>query len=558
MKRMLCFLIAVLLLVPHLVGVSNATEPEDLSIGTTDDLVLEELERKATDFITKYINTAYLYSTEEFAEDTLLEHQDEIAVTSIQVDGENHTVANLVSNLQHFEEVANYYKTTRSYLGFQIRDFQLSTSNVSININENIAEVSLFSLVAFRLDDQQDLSYAGNNCTVYFYKLNGNWIIVDIYSEEIEETGLSKNQFDCTSALQLFFENSENMESIDESVIQSFDAETQSVISGNNRRLYYPNNAVAYALTYSTVYYSDGDVTSYRNELFPFHTNANCINFASQCVWAGLSGNNYTDAIQGRNYPMDISGDSATTTWHSDSYSWKTCYGFQTYVEANSSNTSDTTLKANIYDVDSRTSFSGAGIPGAPGSLKGAVLLVQGSGGNFGHAILISSATSNNFEDVKFCGNSPMRQNYTLYYDTTYCPYPMKVIIPQYFQIGTTCATHTYPRLPSVPGGYSTKCSVCGYSDLRIVGQMTAPLSCGTTFTINANTNYDCYRIAINIKHSDGTDTWTEYYNTNTASCQFTFVKTGLYTITVAARDADPEIAENGNATSHVFTIRVY
>ena len=65
--------------------------------------------------------------------------------------------------------------------------------------------------------------------------------------------------------------------------------------------------------------------------------------------------------------------------------------------------------------------------------------------------------------------------------------------------------------------------------------------------------------MAVNVQYDekDAASSWTEYLNTNQVSRSFTFTRTGLYVITVVARDVSPSDA-NSITSTHVFKIRVY
>lgn len=96
-------------------------------------------------------------------------------------------------------------------------------------------------------------------------------------------------------------------------------------ISSPYRWTYYPAVSVEYAEKYFDAYYDTGG----WNSLFPFQPGtdysegANCQNFASQCVWAGLIGNMddvdaWTDRTALPAVTSDVAGTGAMNIW---------CYG---------------------------------------------------------------------------------------------------------------------------------------------------------------------------------------------------------------------------------------
>lgn len=257
------------------------------------------------------------------------------------------------------------------------------------------------------------------------------------------------------------------------------------------------------------------------------------MNFASQCVWAGLNGNNYGTSTSGpiawKNLPMDYTpgaADSSVIYWYDNSSSWQSCSAFLSYINANINNTTDTTVKAITDYIGSNEDFSG--ISDSLSQLVGSVLLFQNNGAPY-HAVIVNSARGTARGDVYFCGNSPMRQNYRVSFGANSYD-SIRIIIPQYLQIAIeddNCKRegHFYPMAETDPTKRSTQCSKCGYYDLRLIASMLKPQDVGTTTTIFARTNYECYRISVNITHTDGTSIWEEAYNTSSISFPYTFAK---------------------------------
>lgn len=103
--------LAVLLLFPWTAGAVSAETITDIPIDTEDDaLLIGQLESMAIDYVTKYVNTAYLYEEEDFVTGTLLEVPEEVFIQSgtaeITTDGTASAVSDLQANLQQFADVA--------------------------------------------------------------------------------------------------------------------------------------------------------------------------------------------------------------------------------------------------------------------------------------------------------------------------------------------------------------------------------------------------------------------------------------------------------------------
>lgn len=568
--RFLSLILAVLLLFPWTASAAGAEIISDIPIDAEKDpLLVAQLESQAIDYVTKYVNTAYLYETEDFVSGTLLDVPETVLTQSetaeLTVSGTATAVTDLQANLQQFADVAEYYRYIRSAQGYELEDFEINISDVATAINGSSAEVSLYTLITFRYPELDEPSACGDHYTVYFEQIGDEWCIVDIYAEELEAYHLTREHFDCAEAIEQFDSASHLHVSTETEIVssgQSPSAELTAItpdLGGNNRYSYNAFNAVAYAYTYTTGSYTgDYNNSNFLNGNFGDYTylGGNCINFASQCVWAGLGGSNTSSTIDSYDLPMDNSGNGI---WKANAANWITCSGFLNYIKNYGSSISETTLRATYSTINSNASFSGF----TSSELLGAVLLLTKSDANSPyHALFVTSVNGTSRSDVYICGNSPMRKNISVTYGA-YASDSICVITPQYLQIAfgnTTCLAngHTFPVAETAVGSYHTVCSVCQYKDLRVVAVQKKPILIGTTSTISGSSNYTCYRMAINITYPDGTSIWEEAYNTSTISYSYTFTKTGLYTITIYARDLNPDAEENTYAVSQTFTVRVY
>ena len=575
--RFLSLILAVLLLFPWTAGAAGAEIISDIPIDSEEDpLLVAQLESQAIDYVTKYVNTAYLYETEDFVSGTLLDVPETVLTQSetaeLTVNGTATAVTDLQANLQQFADVAEYYRYIRSAQGFDLQDFDLSISTLDVAVDDNYAEVSMFVYVTFFFEGLTESSACGDHYTVYFSKINGQWCIVDIYSEAIDVYGLTQDQFNCEDATEQFdalmlessISSAESVTLNPETTIAPY--ATDATVSGNNRMTYNAANAAAYAFTYTTTshnyYGASGDNTTFTNDFFIYISGANCMNFASQCVWAGLGGNDMQEAINWKNWPMDQSSSASTdSVWYATkneaTSTWCSCGSFYDYIVDHGDDTSENTLKATYCEIESNEGFSGISSPLT--TLKGAVLLVHGSDGDFSHAVFVNNATGTDYSDVYICANNVMRKNVPISFEGTYYSgNPIRIISPKYFYIKKECTVHTYPTATTAPGGKGTKCLTCDYIDLRVTGQMTGPIPVGSTFTILGNANYTCYKMRICVQYEGNSGTWTEYYNTNSVSRTVTFNQTGLYYITIEGYDSDPSVDPNATARRHVFAIRVY
>lgn len=202
--RISLLLLAVLLLFPWKMDAAALDSME-----TQDDALLTgRLERMAEDYVTKYVNTAYLYETEDFTTNTLLAVSDEdlsrAGITQLTTDGTAASTADLKANLQQFADVAGYYKHIWSAKGYIRNNLTVSFDQWNTHISGDSATVEFYARVSFRYSDFTEPTSRGGRYTVYFTRLDTAWYITDIYSDELYFNGLTRNVFNCAEAIREF------------------------------------------------------------------------------------------------------------------------------------------------------------------------------------------------------------------------------------------------------------------------------------------------------------------------------------------------------------------
>ena len=164
--------------------------------------------------------------------------------------------------------------------------------------------------------------------------------------------------------------------------------------------------------------------------------------------------------------------------------------------------------------------------------------------------------------EILCCENSPMRKaislnEYPWYYDCF-----MSLVVPTAFRTISNCSGHMWQMYndEDCPNGYGSKCMNCGCINLEVAGNMMVNFPAGNTKTIIADANKLCYRMAIGIRYENEANTWFESLNTGLMSCSYKFDRVGLYTITISARDIDPDCADGADSVvaQHIYTIRAH
>lgn len=127
------------------------------------------------------------------------------------------------------------------------------------------------------------------------------------------------------------------------------------------------------------------------------------------------------------------------------------------------------------------------------------------------------------------------------------------LIIPNYMIRSSACGSYPFHHFLDDYAG----CTRCNFTKLRVTGNMYQPVSVNTTLNITGTANINCYRMAIGITTPSGTTTWYEAEDTDTITQVYPFYQTGLYTITISARDVT-DLDALSSTDSHTFKLRVY
>lgn len=506
---------------------------------------VDEVEAIAINYITQYVYNSYLYYTNDLYEGTIHEVLEEQYCTQEQNDcysvaGESVSTSVLSDRIDSFKAASDYFRYIRTTQEITRYDFTYSPTVIETSITNDSAYVHIYTEISFKYELDGETALCGDNYIVYLQKIQGQWIIVDVQSEELISYGFTDLNTTYSDRISTF--NQMLAGNVDSSTNTSFASLTaESTSTSDYDRAYNVNNAIAYAYTYTTSAYNEssiGNNSSFLNDNFSDYTNygGNCQNFVSQCVWAGFGGNDTLEAVNNHDFPMNDNWyETKSTMAHTASW---TSTSFFDYISS-----SDCEMTT-VYG------FANGNFSGIPLSyLRGAVLHVNPKEDGYSHAVIITKAIGQSFSDIEICANSPMRKAVRL------CDQPyddsMRLIMPTAMKSGRTCTggTHLFT-------GNHCKCNYCGYNKLTVTGTMLKPIAAGTTKTISASANSSCYRMAICIRYGN-TEQWTEYLNTSQINKTFTFSNAGLYTITVSARDVAPSDANSVTAT-HVFKIRVY
>ena len=536
-RRVFCIIICLCLLLSLRVSASSyMTETIETSP------VAMAVETKALNYISKYVRNTFLYQNNDLYGGTIYEICRSEDVGQLQnvdysIAGSLVSTSELSNRVESFKMASDYFRYIRTKQRIARHEFSYSPTVVSTVVSNDSAAVQIYTAISFKYDTNGETSFFGDNYIVYLGEIQNEWVILDVYSEELAAYGLTDMRVTYSDRIAEFDQllaMSNNAPSDDTSIL------SQATSTTTYDRAYNANNAIAYAYTYTTTAHNDvssGNNTAFLNENFGNYSDigGNCQNFTSQCVWAGFGGNDDEAYVESNAFPMNNSWYESDGNAHSGA--WTATDNFYDYVSSNSCEM----LTVRGF-VDGSFSYISAA------TLPGAVLHVNPKNGGYGHAVLITKATGQSLSEIEICGNSPMRKAVRL---SDLYSGSMRLIIPTAMKNGRNCTggTHSF-------AGSHCKCSSCGFVKLTVSGNMLKPVPAGSAQTIVATANTTCYRIAICVSYDDEV-LWTEYTNTAQATRSFTFTQAGLYTITIVARDVDPSDADSVTST-HIYKVRVY
>ena len=98
--------------------------------------------------------------------------------------GERVPVAELCENIRNFEDMATYYRYTRSAQNIQRYNFTLATTVLNTEVGDDCATVELYAHITFQYEEGGETAECGDRYQVTFGKVGGTWCIVDIVSDD--------------------------------------------------------------------------------------------------------------------------------------------------------------------------------------------------------------------------------------------------------------------------------------------------------------------------------------------------------------------------------------
>lgn len=324
-----------------------------------------------------------------------------------QMDRSQSALESMVNDLNLQSDLTSFYGALYEMESIDYTFFDTDYIFNDVIVDGDLAAVDVTAVLNYQYSDCDQPTYEEIRYNLTLMNLNGSWYIADIVSDDPLFQQYYADEFDLEEAIQGCQDAIQNAD-LYTPVLSEQDI---AVPMDTSDISYNKQNAINYALTYTTS--TDTGLPSFKNDLFPWF-GADCMNFASQCVWAGFGGSNSSTDIQA-GYGMDKDGsNTGNTAWWanatSGTNSWASCRNFRLYV-TNSTNGSGKgmtgALNAIAYNSDS------LGYPAS--TLLGSVLHVKGSSNGSpvagGHAVFVNAATGNSRSEVYYCSYNNTAKN---------------------------------------------------------------------------------------------------------------------------------------------------
>ena len=432
---------------------------------------------------------------------------------------------------EYMKEKAQFIQYTRKAENLHISNYSVTYGAPDVEISGNIAKAKIFETVSMQYDGLDEMSAVSTEYVLDLVKTENDWIIVNITSDDMFDKAYPQEEFDYESAVE---EYNAAMEVPGQIEVERDATEQvkQLAASGANLSPYDRTSAANYSLTYTT---STGvNTRSYYNDnFFNFASlGGDCMNFASQCMYAGFGGSDDKAAIDSYAYPMEQAGSSwYTNSSGNKSPSWAGTLSFLNYANAaNGIVPSQDNILFNVYFTNASDLKD---IYNWQNRLLGSVLLVN----NDGHAMVISKVTGSSTSQIFVSAHTNDVK-----------------LVPLSQCLSAADKSNGYHVI--IPDSYY---SYTNTPNCRVVSKWQDAVSKNTTLNLSATavrkSGGNVYRMAARVITPSGTEKWLgEEYNTTSYNRSYQFAEKGLYQVTTYAR----ELSSSVSSVSSTISVRVY
>lgn len=379
----------------------------------------------------------------------------EAEAKTFQIGKREVTLPQMRDNIAFIEKKADYFAGMRQMQNIYREGLDLDYTFQEMTFTGDVCRVKVTEAAGFRYADSTQASVNEYIYWVDLVKLDGQWLVGASTDGSTFDSAYSKEggSFDPNAALAQL-----------QTDLQQADCSIRFPDTGGvwGSIPYNGANAAAYAYTYSRLT-AEAQKPEYYNPKFVNYAGrgGDCMNFASQCMWAGFGGSETTAAISGCSLPMDTSGSSLwfgrAAEKNKINESWISCQAFRKYLTGKSdasgfdgtNGSSEPGMYATILDIGYGSPVTGV----EAYELVGAAAQIEGGSGSYGHAIVITAADGLQRNQIYFCGHT---KNVTHIKLGDCFLGEMKIYIPRYFRTGASLSDSVFPvRCQPVEAGQS-------------------------------------------------------------------------------------------------------
>lgn len=515
---------------------------------TTTEAAVEAATKQ---YLSNMARNMWIYESNDLAEGTLSGYMETRDVSAV-ADSDDPIVVSeselskYDAGISFVENKAEYFKEMRESQNIQRDDFSLDYSLMDMGIDRNTATVKMCEFISFHYPDFPDvLSEVVNFYTVTLVNIDDTWLVADVtsdndpFDEMYKALGFDASNPEATFSKIVNDTDAEYIESI-KSVDEISDEEVMPAATTSTLYYYIGSNAAAYAYTYATSKYNAydthtaaqaADARTYWNANFWKDNSNDCMNFASQSIWAGFGGSNEKSKIYNSRAtvehaaPMDTTG---TWKWYgttpeggesTKAVYWTSCSYFRDYIKGE-----EKTSMPDFYAThDSITGSQGfSSITSQKSDLIGAVLHVN----SLKHAVIVTDANGFGRDQVLFTAHTSDRKG---------------VKVGEYYGSG-----EIYVIIPE-------RIRVYNPEEVRISATLQRPFASGSTLTLKSSVNATCSEITMTVKKENTVVATETVKNKSVITDSVKFSSQGLYTITTTAKKTS-----TSTPVTYVYTVRTY
>lgn len=470
----------------------------------------------ALSYLQRYQETSLLYEERDLLSDTVADpflHLPEGTERAVFRFGKKeYTLARLRENISYLEQKAACQAGMRQMQEICREDLHLTYALEELEAWDNACRVSVRSTASFRYTDSSLPSVYETGFSVYLVRLGHRWLVADAADgSQFDETYKDAGPLDAAAVLEAF--------------AGQLARERCTVTSAGQDGggiPYRGRDAAAYACTYSRRQAGEERADFYNPRFFSYaEEGGDCQNFASQCMWAGFGGSE--DGVKRRAMPMDTAGSGQwfgrAASGGALNRSWLSCQSFRRYLTGSRDGTGrggsnaagEAGMCATVLDVGAGSPLSAV----TAEELVGAVAHVDGSGGPYSHAIVLTAASGTARSQIWYCGHTRDVTHVKL--GDVYTG-PIRVFIPRYMRTGAS-----------------------GGAELR--AERLQPVAAGESALLTARADAVLAQMSVTVTAPDGTaEQAAVLEDTDVCQTAYCFSVPGLYRVAYAGSGAAPVV----------------